>query len=143
MKKIFTLALIFISYFASAQNLEIKEVPSAVKNKFSSVYPSVNDNHWGRVNMDNYETEFINSGVETSVLFDNKGNILETNTAMKISELPNAVNTYVSKNYGWKKINEAERVTDGRGKMSFRVGIGVKELKLFFDYQGNFIRISK
>ena len=143
MKKIFVIALILCGYFATAQNMDTKSVPSIVTAKFTSNYPSINDNKWGKVNMDNYETEFINNGIASSVLFDNKGNVLETVIVVKPIELPNPISDYIAKNYNWKKIREAEKVTDLHGKVSFRVGLGVKELELVFDYQGNFIRLSK
>ena len=143
MKRMILLMLVISGFYGYAQNVDTKDVPSIVRNKFAAAYSSVTDAKWGLTNINNYEAEFTINGIDTSVLYDNKGNILETYVVVKPSELPNPVTDFLAKNYAWKKIREAEKVTDGRGKVNFRVGVGVKEVELVFDYQGNFIRLSK
>lgn len=143
MKKSILILLVLCSFYSFSQNMDQKDIPSIVKSKFASLYPSVTDVKWGKINLDNYECEFNNNGVETAVLIDNKGLIFETDTELKPSELPASVNDYILKNYAWKKLRESEKSVDGRGKVTYRVGIGVKEIELVFDYQGNFVRLSK
>jgi hypothetical protein len=139
---LFILLVLTVS-LVSAQGIEDKEVPSAIKNKFNSIYPDAKDVHWGKPTVTNYEAEFDNNGVETSVLFDIKGLIIESQSFMKISDLPKSVTDYITKYYPWKKIKDAVKITETTGKIYYRVGIGVKTTELVFDYQGVFIRVAK
>jgi hypothetical protein len=142
MRKLFLSILILSATVISAQNLDIKDLPSSVKSKFESQYPNIKDAKWGKV-VANYEAGFTHNGAETSVLYDIKGILLETVSEIKISELPATVIDYVNKNYGWKKIKHAVKIVDGNGRTSFRITIGVKGMDLVFDFQGNFLRQVK
>jgi hypothetical protein len=143
MKKGILILFVILSFHSFSQNMEYKKVPSAVINRFNTLYSTVTDNEWGKVNLDNYETEFEYKGVKTSVLFDTKGNVLQTYEIMKPTDIPSPINDYIEKNYFWKKIMLATKVIDGHGKMTYRITLGVDDIKLIFDYQGNFVRLSK
>lgn len=142
MRKILLYILILSTSIVKAQNLDFKDLPSAVKTKFETTYPEVKESKWGKA-VANYEGEFSLNGVETSVLLDVKGNVIETNTEIKISELNKNIIDYLNKNYGWKKIKNTVKITDINGRTTYRIGIGVKRLDLIFDYQGNFLRMLK
>ncbi len=143
MKKYILVLFLLCGFYGFSQNVDLKKLPSAVNNRFSSLYPNVTDNEWGKVNLDNYETEFVYKEELYSVLFDTKGLVLETFQQIKLTDLPAPVNEYITNNYAWKKILLASKVTDGRGKLTYRVTLGIDDIKLIFDYQGTFVRLSK
>ncbi len=143
MKKFFLIIFLLSGLFVSAQSIEDKDVPSAIKTKFISQYSDITNVSWGKINISNYEAEFENNGVETSVLFDIKGIIVETVNELKITELPKSVIDYINKNYSWKRIKHIVKITETTGKIYYRVGVGVRTVELVFDYQGNFVRLAK
>ena len=142
-KSVLLIFLVLYGFVLSARVLMRTMFPSAIKGKFNSFYPDVKNVRWGKLNISNYEAEFDNNGVETSILFDIKGLIVETENEMKLVELPKPVIEYINKNYPWKKIKDAVKITETTGKIYYRVGIGVKTTELVFDYQGSFIRLAK
>src|SRR4051794_5304095 len=106
MRKTLTIILALIVSGAIAQKIDEKNVPAAVKAKQKSLYPTSKISKWEKED-GKYEAEFDLNKVETSTLFDEKGNLLETETEIKISELPAAVSTYVARNYQGQKVKEA------------------------------------
>ena len=72
------------------------DVPAAVKNAFTSMYPSASAVKWEMENTQ-YEGEFKESGVETSAIFDASGNYVQTEVEIAVKSLPGAVSEYISK----------------------------------------------
>src|ERR1043166_7934457 len=112
------------------------DVPAVVKTKFASLYPTVKKAKWDR-EAANYEASFEQGEVETSVLFDASGNVLETETEISINELPKSVMDYVAQHYK-TKIKEASKIVDAKGIVTYEAE--VKEGDLIFDTNGNFMR---
>jgi len=113
------------------------DVPSAVKTKFASLYPTVKKAKWDKEEA-NYEASFELNEVETSVLFDANGNVLETETEIAVSALPNGVADYISKNYAGQKIKETAKIVDANGVITYEAE--VKAGDLIFDATGNFLK---
>ncbi|MBC7861343.1 MAG: PepSY-like domain-containing protein, partial [Bacteroidia bacterium] len=83
MKTITTLALALTIGFASAQKMKEAEVPAAVKTKFTSLYPKAKVEKWEKEGA-NYEAEFTNNKIETSVIFDAAGSLIATEIEIKV-----------------------------------------------------------
>lgn len=124
----------------SAQDLKTSDVPAAVKSAFEKLYPSVKDVDWEKEGA-NYEAEFDLSKVETSVVFDATGNLLETETAIAISELPKEASNYITKTHPGKKIKEAAKITAANGTVTYEAE--VDESDLIFDAGGKFVKEIK
>ena len=95
MKKIILIVSCLI--FSSAIYAEkIKEVnvPNAVKDKLQAMFQSAKNIKWVK-EFGNFEAEFDKNGNEISVLFAPDGQWLQTENAIKLNELPNAVMIYV------------------------------------------------
>jgi hypothetical protein len=121
---------------ANAQVLKEVDVPAAVKAKFISLYPAKPEVKWEKEkNM--YEAEFKQDKTETSVLFEANGTMVQTETEIPVSALPKAVTDYVSKNLAGKKIDEAAKITDAKGKITYEAEVGKADY--LFDEKGNFI----
>lgn len=124
-KTSFILALCLAAGCASAQKLKEAEVPSAVKDSFAKQHPGTKA-EWEKEGA-NYEAEFDLSKVETSVVYDASGKLLETETEIAESALPEAVRNHISKTMPGKKIKEAAKIVDASGKVMYEAEINKKD----------------
>jgi hypothetical protein len=131
------LAAGFFAITASAQKMKESDVPAAVKSGFTKLYPNSKVEKWEKEN-GNYEAEFDNNKVETSVVMNSNGQLMETEIEIKPSELPKAANDYVAKNLNGKKVKEAAKITDAKGTVTYEAE--VDEVDYIFDSKGNFIK---
>lgn len=124
-----------------AQNLKIKDVPEMVRDKFSSSYSNATHVKWTKEKFD-FEASFKNGDKQISVNFDEKGNVVETETGIKLSELPIEVRESVLKDYSKYKISETARI-ESKGLITYEVEVkrGKNIMDLIYDEHG--ILISK
>lgn len=128
--------------FAQAQKLKEADVPAVVKDAFKKEFPGSKAKEWAKEG-DVYEIEFDLKKVETSATFTTAGKLVETESEIKIEELPKAVYEYVQKNHADHKITEASKIVEaGTGKVSYEAEIskGKDETDLIFDEKGNFLK---
>jgi|SRR4030095_9887163 Putative beta-lactamase-inhibitor-like, PepSY-like len=130
------LGICAITISTNAQHLKSSDVPSAVKDKFASMYPNVTSAKWEKEN-GKYEAEFKERGVETSILFEANGTYTQTEVEIPVSSLPVGVKDYVSKNLRDSKINEASKITSANGTVTYEAEIGKSDY--IFDANGNFL----
>ena len=123
--------------FGIAQNVNEANVPPAVKAKFASLYPDVKSPKWTTENR-NFEAEFDMNKVETSVLFDTRGTLLETEIEIPVNDLPKPAIDYVAKNVPAQKIKEASKITDAKGVVTYEAELTAGDL--IFDANGKFIK---
>ena len=129
-----------MSLLSYAQKMKPMEIPEAVKSNFQKQYPAVTDVKWEKEG-ENYEVEFEQNKSELSLVYDAKGNLLETEVEIKTDQLPKAVSQYVETNYKGQKIKEASKITDAKGVVSYEAE--VKDMDLIFDSNGSFIKVEK
>lgn len=125
---------------ANAQKIKESDVPAAVKATFAKQYPDIKSVKWEKEGV-NYEVGFDLKKVETSVLIDASGSILETESEIKVNELPKETSDYVTKNLPGKKIKEASRIIDTKGVITYEAEID--KVDYIFDATGKFIKTSK
>ncbi len=134
------LAILALSMFTvNAQKLDVAKVPSAVKTSFEKKYPGVAAK-WEKEN-GNYEVNFKQEGTTMSVLIDPKGTIVETETDIKITELPVAVLSYIKEHYKGKTIKEGAKITKADGTVNYEAEVAGTDV--IFDANGKFIREAK
>lgn len=121
----------------NAQTVKEADVPKAIMDSFTKQYPGVKAEKWEKEG-NNYEVEIHVNKVETSVVYGPNGNLLETETEISVSELPQAVNEYVSKNLPGKKIKEASKITTAKGVVTYEAEIGDEDY--LFDASGSFLK---
>lgn len=119
------------------KKLKSADVPATVQGAFKEQYPSITDIDWEKEG-DNYEAEFENDKIETSVVINTTGEILETETEMAPSALPESVLSYLETNYKGKKIKEAGKIVLSDGTINYEVEMNNKDL--IFDSNGKFIK---
>lgn len=140
---IIMLASVLIASCADAQKLKEAEVPSKVKEAFTKKYPGAKVEKWEKENAD-YEAEFELNDVESSVVIDAGGNFKETEQEIKSSELPKGITDYCAENFADYKLDEAARITDASGKVTFEAEMkkGKEHFDAIFDDKCNFIKKS-
>ena len=139
MKKIIVTAIaILSSNMIFAQ--KTKDVPAPVKAAFQKQYPNVSKVEWEKED-GNYEAEFDINKIENSVLYDSSGKLLETEMEIQLKDLPAGVLEYVQTNYKGQKVNEAAKITDANGTVTFEAEIG--KMDVIFDEKGKFLKEKK
>ena len=121
----------------NAQKVKEADVPSAVKKTFATHYSTVKEAKWEKEGS-NYEAEFDLNKIETSVLIDANGKLMETETEINVSELPQPVATYVTKNLNGQQVKEASKIVDAKGTVTYEAEVGKSDY--IFDATGNFIK---
>lgn len=128
------------SFSVSAQKMDVARVPAAVKATFAKQFPTATDVNWEKEGKE-YEVAFKNKGQAMTVSLDAKGTLLETETGLKSSELPAAIQKYLSDNYKGKTIQSADKTVAGT-KVTYEVVVE-KGKELVFDANGKFIKKAK
>lgn len=140
---IFSVAVIVLAInSASAQKVKETEVPKAVVTSFQTHFKGAKADAWDKEKNGEYEAEFKMNKVEMSANFSADGTLMETEEEIAISTLPKSVEEYVIKNYLGSKIEEAAKITDATGKITYEAEIekGKEEIELIFDANGQFIK---
>lgn len=119
----------------TAQQMSKKdEVPVAARNAFKKDYPQVKNVKWDDEH-GTYEAEFKLGDKNMSVTYSAAGMKEETETSLKVTELPKNVISYVAqKKYG--TIKEAAKIVKADGSVIYEAE--VKKGDLLFDHNGNF-----
>ncbi len=141
MKKVIViLALALMANFANAQKMNSKDVPASVTASFIKLYPAIKEPKWEKEG-GNFEANFDLNKVETSVTFDASGNMMDVESEINVSALPQAVLDYMKKTYPDKKIKEASKITDAKGVITYEAEC--KGLEVIFDAKGGFLKEVK
>ena len=101
-------AFVLITFTAYTQKLRPESVPTPVKQAFAKKFPAAKDVKFGKEKND-FEVNFNENGVETSANFNAHGVWLETETKIKVSDLPVEVNTAVAKTFKGYSVSEASK----------------------------------
>lgn len=131
------LALSFGQNVAHAQKLKEADVPAPVKEAFKKQFPNSKVEKWEKEGA-NFEAEFDLAKAEMSAVYTAEGTLVETEVEIKVSELPQRVSEYMSKNAAGKKIKEASKITSANGTVTYEAE--VDEDDFLFDNTGNFLR---
>jgi hypothetical protein len=125
---------------ATAQKMKEKNVPQEVVKSFKQNFKETKSVYWEK-EKEHYEVEFATNTTEQSVLFDAKGNILETEVEIETNQLPKNVLTYIQTNYPSKKIKEAAKITDDKNQITYEAEVDGQDL--LFDANGKFLKAVK
>lgn len=118
------------------------EVPAAVKSAFEAKYPKAEKVNWGVEKPGEFEAEFLFIGVESSALFNSKGQFLESEAEIKESELPQAIKSSIAKDFVSYKIREVEKSTDANGVVNYEMEASKDKEKyeISFDANGKLLK---
>lgn len=138
MRILYTVFLFYFSVnnYSCTQNLKESDVPSAVKQQLNMLHPGAMEIKWSKED-ERFEAEFVVDGVESSVLFLSDGTIKETESEIPVNDLPADILNYVKDHFGGKKIEEAAKIMDDSGKVTYEAVIGGEDF--IFDSTGKMI----
>lgn len=134
------LVLILICLFSIA--IEIKageiEIPVAIKKSFIQKFPSAQDVRWEGDAETHYEVGFILDGKEKTAIFLVDGTFKETETEIKVSELPKRVIKSINKKFPLAKIAFALKIQRGNNAVVYEVAVdtGIEEVDVTLDPLG-------
>ncbi len=123
----------------NAQKIKESEVPAVVKMSFEKNF-SGQTAKWEKED-GNFEAGFKKDGKNTSATFKPDGTFLETEIAIKESELPAGILDYIKTNYKGKKIKESSKITSAANTVTYEAEIEGKDV--IFDSNGKFIKKTK
>ena len=118
-------------------NCNAQDAPAAVKTAFTKSFPGITVKKWDKED-GNYEANFTKDGKSMSATYDAKGDWMETETDIKVTELPAAVAEYVKANYKGATIKEAAIISNLQSKKQFEAEVKGKDL--LFDENGKFLK---
>ena len=126
----------------SAMNQKDEKIPAAAKTGFAAKFPTAQKVKWSIEKPGEFEAEFILNKLETSALFDAKGNLLETEAEINAKELPQAVKATLAKEFAGYKLDEIEKVTDAKGITTFEIQASKDkdELEISLDANGKLLK---
>ena len=104
-------------------------VPPAVTKAFNNKYSGATNVKWGKESAKEYEAEFKLNGNNVSANFGTDGTWVETETVMKVTDLPAAVVAAIKKDYPGAAISVAEKLEEPGGKLLYETVIKVKGKK--------------
>jgi len=113
MKKTFaTLALAFVvSAGVFAGNIKESSVPAVVKGYVQKTYPRVSPVEWNYEEKGNYyNAGFKIDGAEYSVDISPEGHLINSTNEIAVSQLPDAANAYIAKQFPGFQIKEARKL---------------------------------
>jgi hypothetical protein len=145
MKKLFLLTIcvaFFSIYCVQAQEKSKKvEVPAAVKSAFDAKYPKAEKVNWGVEKQGEYEAEFVLNGIESSANFDSKGQLMEFETEIKESELPQTIKTTLAKDFAGYKLGDIAKSTNAKGVENYEMEAskGKDKFEISFDANGKLL----
>lgn len=132
MKKLLVAAAMFSTISCMAQN-----VPASVKDAFAKTFPNTTVKKWDKED-GGYEANFIKDGKTMSATFDANGKWMETETDIKISELPASATAYIKTNYKDATIKEAAIISNPNTKKMYEAEVKGKDI--LFDESGKFLK---
>lgn len=132
MKRVFVAVALLTTVSCIAQ-----DAPAAVQRAFSKNFPGTTVKKWDKED-GKYEANFTKDGKTMSATFDAAGALEETETDIKVAELPSSVTNYIKTNYKGASIKEAAMITNGKGEKMYEAAVKGKDL--LFDMQGKFLK---
>ena len=137
MKKVFFAILMAGSLPVMAQKMKAAQVPEPTQKSFAKSYPGTTDVKWEKEN-GNFEANFMQGNQKVSVLYNEKGEVLETEYPMESNRMPANMTKYIADNYPGKSVKEVSRVAKPHQPMSYEVIVADKELT--FGPNGQFMK---
>jgi uncharacterized membrane protein YkoI len=99
---------------------------NAVLSAFKQKFPTATNISWGKENAHEFEAEFTENGIKHSANFSEKGEWLETETAIDFNAVPVKVKTSFNAQHNGAKKHEIAKIEKANGNVIFEIEIKVK-----------------
>lgn len=114
------MVIILMANAATAQDLFMKEVPTAITSEFKSSFPNAKDVEWemdGNLFCVEFEVGF---STDHEVWYDSTGRVIRHKEDIAEKDLPAAVKNSVKQNFKGYNIGDIDRITAG-DKVTYRM----------------------
>jgi hypothetical protein len=129
--------ILFMSIKLAAQGTG---TPVAVTNAFNLMFPGAQNVKWGKENSKEWEAEFKVENIPISANFGLDGSWKETETTIKMEEVPAPVRNSLHNKYPAAKIKSSEKVEKpGKTYYEFSFMVGVKRKEVEISSEGKFM----
>ena len=105
------------------------EAPKAVQQAFAKKFPTAKSVKWEKENAKEYEASFTLDGAKCSANFNIEGTWLETETEIKITDLPTAVSTAIKTKYANWEIEAASKIETSSSEVKYEADIKKEKTK--------------
>jgi len=130
MKQRLTLAFVaLLALTTQAQKLTDDKVPAAAKQALLKRFPEAKQVAWEKEGDQAYEAKFMIGTNKQSANFDANGNWLSTETNLKKTDIPAAVQASITKNFAGYKADDPEKVESPEG-ISYEMELKKENQKL-------------
>lgn len=118
------------------------EAPKAVQEAFAKKFPTAKFAKWEKENAKEYEASFTLDGTKYSANFTNEGAWLETETEIKISNLPATISTAIKTKYADWEIMGASKIETANNEVKYEADIRKEKRKkeVLVKADGTFIK---
>ena len=118
-----------------------KGIAVVVKTAFEKSNPKATAVKWDKEKDGTFETNCRNNSVPMSFVYNVKGELLETETEIPVSEFPTKVTDAIHKQYPTAKITGGDKIVSNKGVTKYEADliIGKKKTEKQFDSEGNLI----
>ncbi len=121
------LTVTLVGNAAYAQKISADKVPAPVASAFKAKFPNATKTNWEMENANEYEACFKLNGEEISANFDNTGKWLETETEIKVSDLPSPIQTVLKRDFSGFEVEEASKIENLKNGNCFEAEIEKSE----------------
>ena len=132
-----------LTHTACGQNQSEEKIPEAVRTSFTTKFPEAKNVQWDRENDASYEAEFKSGKQEVSATFNTEGTWIETETIIKKSALPEAVQSALARDYSMYKVNEAAKIEMAQNEIRYEAEIEKGEESFDVLYSADGKELSK
>lgn len=99
------------------------DVPEMLLTRFANIYPAAENAVWEIGKNRTFEVSFLMDKQDLTVIFLDDGSVQQTEVKADISSIPPLVSTFASESLGVKKIDQAFKVVDGYGVLTWKIRI--------------------
>jgi hypothetical protein len=134
--------ILFALILALPMTLLAQKTPKAVETAFKQRFPTVTKVSFDHEKNGEYEANFKINGMKSSANFTATGEWRETETEIKVAELPAVVSQGIIAKFPKAKIVGAAKIETAQNGVRYEADLktGLKKTEVFFDATGNFVK---
>ncbi len=138
MKKYFLSSIAFLLAITTFAN----DIPKAIQDAFTKKFPTAKSVKWDKENANEYEASFLLNGIKNSANYNVQGLLLETESEIKVTELPAAITSNIQKKYTNWKIVGAAKIEHLKNGIQFEADLqkGKSKKEVLYTETGIFIK---
>lgn len=99
------------------------DIPEMILTRFANIYPTAEQAVWEIGKNRTFEVSFIMDKQDLRVIFLDDGGVQQTEVKADVSSIPPLVSTFATESLGVKKIDQAFKVVDGFGVLTWKIRI--------------------